>query len=68
MPAAYGDLVSGSRAIIAAATLARDLSWAIAAVWIFNLWGAVDLFYGFYKGLRVNLALDPGLLGAGTTS
>jgi hypothetical protein len=64
-PAAYGDLVAGILAIIAAAALAHNLSWAIAAVWIFNVWGAVDLLYGFYKGLRVNLALDPGLLGAG---
>ena len=65
VPAAYGDLVAGILAIIAAAALAHNLSWAIAAVWIFNLWGAVDLLYGLYKGLRVNLALDPGLLGAG---
>ena len=64
-PAAYGDLVAGILAVIAAAALAHNLSWAIAAVWIFNLWGAVDLLYGLYKGLRVNLALDPGLLGGG---
>jgi hypothetical protein len=64
-PAAYGDLVAGILAIIAAAALAHNLSWAIAAVWMFNVWGAVDLLYGFYKGLRVNLALNPGLLGAG---
>lgn len=66
-PAAYGDLVAGILAIIAAAALAHSLSWAIAAVWIFNVWGAVDLLYGFYKGVRVNLAVDPGpgSLGAG---
>jgi hypothetical protein len=64
-PAAYGDLVAGILAIIAAAALIHNLSWAIAAVWTFNVWGAVDLLYGFYKGLRVNLAVDPGLLGAG---
>ena len=64
-PAAYGDLVAGILAIIAAAAVACNLSWAIEAVWIFNVWGAGDLLYGFYKGLRVNLALDPGSLGAG---
>ncbi len=64
-PAAYGDLVAGILAIIAAAAVAWNLSSAIEAVWIFNVWGAVDLLYGFYKGLRVNLALDPGALGAG---
>ena len=64
-PAAYGDLVAGILAIIAAAGVACNLPWAIEAVWIFNIWGAVALFYGFYKGLRVNLALEPGSLGAG---
>ncbi|MFY9738701.1 MAG: hypothetical protein WAK11_06565 [Candidatus Cybelea sp.] len=64
-PAAYGDLIAGVLAIIAAAALAHNLSWAIASVWVFNVWGAIDLLYGFYKGLRVNLAFDPGLLGAG---
>lgn len=59
-PAAYGDLVAGILAIVAAAALAHDVTWAIAAVWIFNVWGAIDLLYGFYKGLRINLALDPG--------
>ena len=66
-PAAYGDLLAGIFAIIAAAALAHSLSWAIAAVWIFNVWGTLDLLYGFYKGVRINLALDPGpgALGAG---
>ena len=66
-PAAYGDLLAGIFAIIAAAALAHSLSWAISAVWIFNVWGTLDLLYGFYKGARVNLALapGPGALGAG---
>jgi hypothetical protein len=64
-PAAYGDLGAGILAIVAAAAVACNLAWAIEAVWIFNVWGAADLLYRFYKGLRVNLALDPGLLGAG---
>jgi hypothetical protein len=64
-PAAYGDLVAGILAILAATAVACNLSWAIEAVWVFNIWGAVDLLYAFYKGLRANLALDPGSLGAG---
>src|ERR1700729_2355825 len=63
-PAAYGDLLVGILAIIAAAAVACNLSWAIAAVWIFNIWGALDLLYGFYNGVRTNLALNPGSLGA----
>jgi hypothetical protein len=62
-PAGYGDFVAGILAIIAAAALARGASWAIAAVWIFNVWGAADLLFAFYKGARVNL--EPGALGAG---
>src|SRR5215468_7056609 len=54
-PAGYGDFVAGILAIIA--------TWAMAAVWIFNVWGAADLLFAFYKGARVNL--EPGALGAG---
>jgi hypothetical protein len=61
-PAGYGDFVAGILAIIATAALALGASWAIAAVWIFNVWGAADLLFAFYKGARVNL--EPGALGA----
>jgi hypothetical protein len=37
--------------------------WAIAAVWVFNVWGAADLVFAFYQGAR--LRLEPGSLGAG---
>jgi len=62
VPAAYGDFVAGILAVIATAALAHMSVWAIAAVWIFNVWGAVDLLYAFYKGARVRL--EPGSLGA----
>lgn len=61
-PAAYGDLVAGVLAIIATVALAETSAWAILAVWIFNLWGAADLLFAFYKGARVRL--EPGSLGA----
>jgi hypothetical protein len=63
MPAGYGDFIAGILAIIATAALALGASWGIAAVWIFNVWGAADLLFAFYKGARVNL--EPGALGAG---
>jgi hypothetical protein len=63
MPAGYGDFIAGILAIFATAALALGASWGIAAVWIFNVWGAADLLFAFYKGARVNL--DPGALGAG---
>ena len=63
VPAAYGDFVAGILAIIATVGLTRRSSWAGAAVWIFNLWGAADLVFAFVRGARVNL--EPGSLGAG---
>jgi hypothetical protein len=63
IPAGYGDFVAGILAIIATLALALGASWAIAAVWIFNVWGAADLLFAFYKGARLNL--EPGALGAG---
>jgi hypothetical protein len=61
-PAGYGDFVAGVLAIIATVALAEGAAWAILATWIFNLWGAVDLLFAFYKGARVRL--EPGSLGA----
>jgi hypothetical protein len=63
VPAGYGDFVAGVLAIIATMALTHMASWAIAAVWMFNIWGAADLLFAFYKGGRVKL--DPGSLGAG---
>jgi hypothetical protein len=65
VPAAYGDLVAGILAIIAvlALTLTHMAPWAIGIVWIFNIWGALDLLYAGYIGQRLNVAA--GALGAG---
>ena len=62
-PAAYGDMLAGILAIVATVALARAANWSIAAVWIFNVWGAADLLFAFFRGARVQL--DPGSLGAG---
>ena len=63
VPASYGDFVAGILAIIATAALAQMGIRAIAAVWIFNVWGAADLLFAFYMGPRAGL--QPGSLGAG---
>lgn len=63
LPAAYGDFVAGILAIFATVALARAASWATAAVWLFNIWGAADLLFAFYQGASVQL--EPGSLGAG---
>jgi hypothetical protein len=62
-PAAYGDFLTAMLAIIATVGLARTAPWAIALVWIFNVWGTADLLFAFYRGASVNL--QPGSLGAG---
>jgi len=61
-PAAYGDFIAGLLAILATAALKRRASWAMAAVWIFNLWGTADLFFAFYSEARAGL--HPGMFGA----
>ena len=62
-PAAYGDFVAGMLAIAATLALARRASWAIALVWVFNVWGAGDLLNAVYQG-NINVKIDPGTLGA----
>jgi hypothetical protein len=62
VPAGYGDLGAGLLAIIATLALHCEARWAVAAVWIFNAWGATDLLFAFYRGARVRL--NPSSLGA----
>jgi len=62
VPAAYGDFVAGILAIAATIALAKRASWALVAVWIFNIWGAGDLLFAFYSGPHAQI--QPGTLGA----
>src|SRR6266849_4583704 len=64
-PAAYGDLGAAILGLLALAVLAT--SWGLAVVWLFNLWGAVDLLYGFsgFSHGLFGVGLSPGALGAG---
>jgi len=62
VPAAYGDFTAGVLAIIAMTALSARASWAIAAVWVFNVWGAADLLLALFDGPR--FGLHPGNLGA----
>jgi len=62
VPAAYGDFIAGILAIAATVALAKRATWAIAAVWIFNIWGAADLLFAFYSGPHAQM--QPGTLGA----
>ena len=44
-PAAYGDIVAATLALLSLATLESKAGIAIA--WIFNLWGSFDLLSAF---------------------
>jgi hypothetical protein len=63
VPAAYGDFVAGMLAVAATLALAKRGTWAIALVWMFNVWGASDLLNAIYQG-NVRAQIDPGALGA----
>jgi len=62
-PAAYGDLAAALLAIIAVLALSTRVSWALPAVWTFNLWGTIDLLYAIYQG-EIGVRVGPGSLGA----
>jgi hypothetical protein len=62
VPVSYGDLVAGILAVIATIALAKRASWATAAVWVFNIWGAADLLFGLYEGPHAGI--HPETLGA----
>ncbi|MFL5046739.1 MAG: hypothetical protein ACJ8EA_18055 [Xanthobacteraceae bacterium] len=62
-PAAYGDLVAAMLAVVATLALQARASWAIALVWVFNVWGALDLLNAFYNG-QFGAGIAPGSLGA----
>src|SRR5262249_4719399 len=62
-PAAYGDLVAAILAVIATLALQARASWAIAIVWVFNVWGALDLLSAIYNG-QFGVGIAPGSLGA----
>jgi hypothetical protein len=62
-PAAYGDLIAAILAVAASITLSRRWSSSILLVWLFNVWGAVDLLFAYVNGLFI-VNLDARMLGA----
>jgi hypothetical protein len=67
MAAAYGDMIAAALAFVAVLVLRWGASWAIAATWVFNVWGRADLLNAIYDGRFVS-KIDPGMLGAASTS
>ncbi|MBW5440768.1 hypothetical protein FXB41_40325 [Bradyrhizobium canariense] len=59
----WGDFIAAALALGSMAALSRRWSIAIPAVWVFNVWGTIDLLNAYYMG--VTQLRDPGLMGAG---
>ena len=62
-PAAYGDLIAAALAVAAIFSLRSRAIWAIALIWLFNLWGTADLINAYYQG-ALGARIGPGSLGA----
>jgi hypothetical protein len=62
VPAAFGDLGAAILAVAATIALSARSSFAILLVWLFNVWGTVDLLFAYYQGFKVDL--DASTLGA----
>jgi hypothetical protein len=60
-PAAYGDLVAALLAFVAIAAIRLEARWALASVWVFNIWGTADLLNAVTRGI---LFTPDGHLGA----
>jgi len=58
----WGDLIAAVLALLSMAALSWRWSIATPMVWIFNIWGTLDLLNAYYYGVKSG---NPGLLGAG---
>ncbi|WP_407166766.1 hypothetical protein [Bradyrhizobium sp. ORS 111] len=58
----WGDLIAAVLALLSMAALSWRWPIAIPLVWIFNVWGTLDLLNAYYMGVKLG---DPGQFGAG---
>lgn len=58
----WGDLIAAVLALLSMAALSWRWSIATPMVWIFNIWGTLDLLNAYYNGVKNG---DPGLMAAG---
>jgi hypothetical protein len=58
--AAFGDIIAAVLALLSLAALRTKAG--IVVVWLFNIWGTLDLFNAFYQANAAGL--QPGQLGA----
>jgi len=55
VPVAYGDLLALALALLAILALRTRLPMAMALVWLFNIWGSLDLLNALYQGIRLDV-------------
>jgi hypothetical protein len=60
---AWGDLIAAVLALVSMAALSWRWPIAVPIVWVFNIWGTLDLLNAYYMG--VTKIGNPGLFGAG---
>ncbi|EPG75378.1 hypothetical protein LEP1GSC058_2326 [Leptospira fainei serovar Hurstbridge str. BUT 6] len=56
IPAALGDYIAAILAISSYLLLGRKSKAAMPLVWIFNIWGFVDLLYASYQALILHIS------------
>lgn len=59
----WGDLIAATLALTSMAALSWRWSVAVPMVWVFNVWGTLDLLNAYYVG--ATKIQNPGLFGAG---
>ncbi|MBS0237155.1 MAG: hypothetical protein JSR89_01880 [Proteobacteria bacterium] len=59
----WGDIIAAVLALLSMAALSWRWPSAVPIVWIFNIWGTLDLLNAYYMG--VTKIGNPGLFGAG---
>ncbi len=55
VPLGYGDLAAGLLALLSIFALRGRLSLAVLLVWLFNIWGVLDLLNAAYQGIRLDV-------------
>lgn len=55
VPLAYGDLGAALLALLSIFALRGRWSLALPLVWLFNIWGTVDLLNAAYQGIRLDV-------------